>query len=339
MVEWFDCASSIIAFCSNATADLESLESFKHTIIRLFSLLHAVAQVELESGKMRHEKEFKASTLDSLELIDVTLDDEYLRCLKRSDCKVELVHTWIQTTLVKNIPTGVLNVPPPILTRAFQELAQGMNRFHECCAIAETPFPFPYSQTTLVLLILHLIYTPVAICDLTDYASMAGCMSFLQVFALWSLYFIATEIEDPFGTDANDLDAQDMQKLMNNRLLMLADRFATTVPKMEPLTVVPTDEDAPFYRVNSTTTTHLSHLYSTLDLEEESGLLKQVFQSPPVSSPKGQQVVVLTPSSSRNFSSEAGDSPEKTSPEKVSPSKEPANSEFDIAGEADQVVL
>ena len=34
----------------------------------------------------------------------------------------------------------------------------------------------------------------------------------LQVFILWSLNAIALEIENPFGFDANDIDAQAMQE-------------------------------------------------------------------------------------------------------------------------------
>jgi hypothetical protein len=43
----------------------------------------------------------------------------------------------------------------------------------------------------------------------------------MQVFILWSLNFIAVEIENPFGMDENDLDAAHMQNEMNQHLRVL----------------------------------------------------------------------------------------------------------------------
>eukprot|EP00428_Durinskia_dybowskii_P056639 CAMPEP_0170324652 /NCGR_PEP_ID=MMETSP0116_2-20130129/63169_1 /TAXON_ID=400756 /ORGANISM="Durinskia baltica, Strain CSIRO CS-38" /LENGTH=304 /DNA_ID=CAMNT_0010577641 /DNA_START=57 /DNA_END=969 /DNA_ORIENTATION=- len=52
-------------------------------------------------------------------------------------------------------------------------------------------------------------------------ALWAGIGTFVQVFVLWSLNAIATELENPFGEDVNDLPAQQMQQEMNQRLLLL----------------------------------------------------------------------------------------------------------------------
>jgi hypothetical protein len=53
---------------------------------------------------------------------------------------------------------------------------------------------------------------------------------FIQVFILWSLNFIAVEIENPFGTDANDLDGKGMQTEFNRQLLMLLQVRTTETP-------------------------------------------------------------------------------------------------------------
>jgi len=248
MVQWFDCAASMVSFSSTSLADAGEISAFKHMLVRLFSLLHALALVELERGKARNADEFTSSTLNALPLIEQDLDHDFVKCLLNSQCKTEVVYTWIQNLLVKNQQAGVLSVPPPILTRGFQELATGMNHFHECSAISDTPFPFPYSQTTAVLLVLHLVVTPPALCALEANPIVTGLMAFLLVFVLWSLFFIAAEIEDPFGIDDNDLDAPGSQEQFNVRLIELTNPILSECPKGKS---APAPEQEEFVQLSS----------------------------------------------------------------------------------------
>merc|ERR1740121_3571480 len=81
------------------------------------------------------------------ELIDPTaLDWQSRKELRKSRRPVELVFSWIQALIVENIKTGVLSIPPPLLSRSFQEYANGMVQFHDACKISTCPFPFPYAQ-------------------------------------------------------------------------------------------------------------------------------------------------------------------------------------------------
>jgi len=57
-----------------------------------------------------------------------------------------------------------------------------------------------------------------------------GLCSFLSCFALWSVNYIASEIEQPFGDDPNDLPMHEMQSYMNRTLLMLLERQAQVIP-------------------------------------------------------------------------------------------------------------
>merc|ERR1719230_599445 len=50
---------------------------------------------------------------------------------------------------------------------------------------------------------------------------LASLFTFIPIFGMYSLNFIALELEDPFGTDANDLPLSNFQFEMNNCLLML----------------------------------------------------------------------------------------------------------------------
>jgi len=138
----------------------------------------------------------------------------------------------VQNTIVENISNGVLSIPPPILSRSFQELANGMVAFHEAVKVSTIPFPFPYAQTCDCLLILHWLACPILTAQWVTSPWWAGVFTFIQVLALWSLNFIGVELENPFGEDANDLDMCSLQLEMNRCLLLLISPEAHCTPKL-----------------------------------------------------------------------------------------------------------
>lgn len=221
---WFDSASSIFAFLKMSKAGSEEIRRFEHLLVRLYSILTALALTELDGPSGEDDDEDGLlNRLNSLEIIDAQSLDAYtIEAISKSENKMELIYHWMQVVLVDGIERGIVNIPPPILSRAFAELADGMAKFHDCMKIALLPFPFPYSQAALVLLILHWLITPLMICTWTGNPCMAALFSFLIIFIFWGLYAIANEIENPFGDDPNDLDAIEVQRDMNEKLRLLA---------------------------------------------------------------------------------------------------------------------
>ena len=45
---------------------------------------------------------------------------------------------------------GGVAVPPPILSRVYQELSNAMLGFNSAMKVATTPFPFPYAQLNVI---------------------------------------------------------------------------------------------------------------------------------------------------------------------------------------------
>merc|ERR1719336_3435812 len=72
-----------------------------------------------------------------------------------------------------------------------------------------------------MLILLHCLMTPVVQIAWGKHLVWNGILTFLQVFCIQALDHIALEIEDPFGQDANDLDCSEMQRQMNNHLVLL----------------------------------------------------------------------------------------------------------------------
>jgi len=228
--EWFDACSALVSFCKHSKAAPQQIEWFKHTLIRLFSMLHALALAEIEDSDdddMESIEAFKYELLDAH-----AIDAESLQTIKISKSKVELVYQWIQQLIVEQIQTEVMSIPAPILSRAFQEIANGMVQFHEALKISTIPFPFPYAQTCDCLLVMHWFCVPLVVATWVTEPWWALIFSFIQVFILWSLNCIAVEIENPFGRDANDIDAEAMQAEINVHLRMLLNPETLRTPQL-----------------------------------------------------------------------------------------------------------
>jgi len=232
---WFDACSALCAFCSHSSAPEEDIVKFRNTLIRLVSMLHAVALAELESVNVGGAGMAEDISAFSFSLIDAKgIDVETLRSLKSSGSKVELLFSWIQRLLVENINSGVLTIPAPMLSRSFQELGNGMIAFHDAMKISYIPFPFPYAQVCECLLVVHWLIVPFVTATWVSTPVWAAIFVVLQVLILWSLNFIAREIENPFGTDANDIDGRYMQEELNRHLLLLLQSESLRTPHLVP---------------------------------------------------------------------------------------------------------
>jgi len=228
--QWYDAASCLTAFVAHSTEDKESTMRFKHTLVRLVSVLHALALAEMEDNDG-----LQAFMAHGIELIDPDgLDRQSMKALQEADCKLAYMLEWMLTLIVTNISTGVLSIPPPILSRVFQQLGDGMVALHQGVMISTIPFPFPYAQACDFLLAFHWLLTPIIIQDWSSSPFWAFAFSFIMVFTYWSLNTIAIDLENPFGIDENDMDFAEMQQEMNRHLVVLLSPSAEHVPSLSP---------------------------------------------------------------------------------------------------------
>jgi len=227
---WLDAASATLAFCKYSEANVDRITIFESLLIRLYSMLHSAALADIEDCGDGMSPQTKAFTM---ELIDPSaVDAESLRTVRDSDMKVELIFQWLQQLIVENIKTGVLSIPPPILTRTFGEMATGLVYFNEALKISTVPFPFPYAQTCDCMLILQFFLVPIIFMQWVTSPFWAASLTFIQVFPLWALNLIAVELENPFGSDPNDADCPQMQKEFNKCMRMLVASKTTRTPHL-----------------------------------------------------------------------------------------------------------
>ena len=192
-------------------------------VIRLFSLLSASALQVLTD--VAYHQTWGLPTLDAS-----AIDPHSIQTLDASSCRVELLYHWIQQFVCDWIQLGILSMPPPLLKGSLAELAKGMDHYQDAMKHSKIAFPFPYAQTTLMLLIFHWILTPLVMVQWTNTVFGSGIFTFVQVFTLWCLNATAVGFERPFGGEANDIDHIELQMAMNKSLINLMDPKSRRLP-------------------------------------------------------------------------------------------------------------
>jgi len=221
--EWFNAYSSLIAFCTRDESKFEHVRKFQKIVARLTSMLYASALMSIATE----------NDLD-FEILDASgLSEPHLEYLRTQADKCEIIMQWIQRLIVDNMHNGVLSIPPPVLSRVFQELSRGIVNIHNVRKITEFQFPFPAAQMIVSMLILQWFLTPIMAALVMTTPVWAFFVAFFPIFACWGINYIATEIEQPFGTDYNDMPLHFMQCALNTSITSLLDGLAQTAPDFD----------------------------------------------------------------------------------------------------------
>lgn len=221
--EWFNATSSVVAFCTLDRERQAEVEEFQHLLIRLMSMLHCVGLQTIADMEDDH-----------FDFIDIQGVDEgslcFLASLPDKNQRCEVIIQWVQQLVVRNMGSGILPIPPPVMTRFFQELSRGAVNVTQARNMTDIPFPFPYAQLLTLMLIIYWLITPFVNCMILR-PPWSCLFTFVSVLAFWGTSLIAAEIESPFGDDPNDLPLSKMQDDMNTSLWLLLEKQTQTPPK------------------------------------------------------------------------------------------------------------
>jgi len=199
-----------VSFDKRSKLPEEDRRIWRSKIISLFSLLHASALGELSE---RTEELEVINGIDEQAVNQMNLD--------RVTDDVYLAYAWIQDELMVRISQGGLAVPPPIATRIWQDLTNGMQGYNDAHIILDTPFPFPYAQILAVLLALLTVSCGYVMATFVSSIFWVLFLTATAVATYHGLNEVAKELEMPFGTDPNDLPIAEYQLLLNDRLQQL----------------------------------------------------------------------------------------------------------------------
>ena len=208
MGDWFDAASSLASFCRPATASDEDVTNFLQVMIRLVSLLSSLSLADLEGSDNSGKRAFEYTVLDCSDLESVVLDD-----IRQSQCKPETVFQMLQALVVDNMSNGVLAVPPPILTRAIQELSTGMLNYHEAVKLVKVPYPVSYKLLSTMLLALHSCLTIRYHADWMSQWYHLLPATFVTIFSFWLIHGACEVMENPFHTTQPFTDSSNASAL------------------------------------------------------------------------------------------------------------------------------
>ena len=166
------------------------------------------------------------------------VDGAELAALQRLDCdRAYLVMSWIHALVVARAEeTEGLRVPPPVLSRVYQTLSDGMLGFNQADKLAKTPFPMPYAQMLTVLLLVFNVTLPVMIAGNVNALWLAIVMNVVSVVAYQGLNETARELEDPFKpTHANDLGLPQLQAMFNSKVRAATPGASALIDRMEQM--------------------------------------------------------------------------------------------------------
>eukprot|EP00929_Paragymnodinium_shiwhaense_P099943 TRINITY_DN61889_c0_g1_i1.p1 TRINITY_DN61889_c0_g1~~TRINITY_DN61889_c0_g1_i1.p1 ORF type:complete len:462 (+),score=99.50 TRINITY_DN61889_c0_g1_i1:169-1554(+) len=217
---WLNSTSNIIAFTAIDKSKSREVVVFRHLLVRLMSLLFCASLQQI-------------TTLgdDNFEILgDQGIHEDWKEHLSLNLDKAEVVLHWVQRLVVLNHANGVLPVPAPVLSRVFQELGSGIQEWQSAVKIASVPFPFPYAQVLSMFLLIHWILAPMIAALLVVNPLASFVVTFAAVFAVWSINYIAAELEMPFGNDANDLAIPCYQQEFNEGLRTLMEEKTQEPP-------------------------------------------------------------------------------------------------------------
>ncbi|CAE7939937.1 cyb5r2 [Symbiodinium sp. KB8] len=245
-----DGCSDLIAYCEGSKLEDEEVQAFQHLLIRLASLLSAVCFAELMGGGIAYEDPTVPTKFLEYELIDFSgLDDDTRQFMLDGQGSPEIIYQWIQIAICRANNMGTFGVPPPVLTRAYQDLGLSMIRFHQAQKIVEVPFPLPYVVALQLLLITHWVMTPIVCSGWTDYTAWAVMFALTNTLSLWFFVGVAMEMDSPFKQAMFAIDSKALQRHLNHRLMAQLHTFEGPQPSLkktflkDPLPVVMTPQE------------------------------------------------------------------------------------------------
>lgn len=168
------------------------------------------------------------TVLYPVEIIAGVQEDEKRHLAMHAPNYDAAVNARIVRLLSKRLEEGGLAMPPPIVSRIYQEIALANTAFKQGIKISRVRFPFPYAQLLELVKFFIIVITPLVVLSKSEGSTRplqawVNCgwsmlHTFVVVFNFVAMTKVAQELEDPFGVDPNDLPLLSMHDSFNFRL-------------------------------------------------------------------------------------------------------------------------
>lgn len=153
------------------------------------------------------------------------VSDEEVRLLQRARgpyAKVALVSMWLQEFMSREYMAGSTgDVAPPIISRLYQFISDGIVGYNQARKVAYIRFPFPHGQATSFFTLASTFVFPLLYASYVNHLGFACFLNFVTVLCFLGLDEVARELEDPFQNAPNDLPLLTFQAQFNEALVTL----------------------------------------------------------------------------------------------------------------------
>ncbi|CAJ1941221.1 unnamed protein product [Cylindrotheca closterium] len=136
--------------------------------------------------------------------------------------KVSLCSLWLQEFLSREYLQGSTgNIAPPIVSRLYQYVSEGMAGYNQARKIAFIPFPFPHAQITTLFVFVIVAFMPLLMLTFVNNLIMGLLLNLFTVLCFVGLHEVARELENPFKNVPNDLPLNNYQAQFNESLMIM----------------------------------------------------------------------------------------------------------------------
>merc|ERR1719261_1862396 len=99
---------------------------------------------------------------NSFQFVDVAgFDPDYMEFLESTHDPCEVALQWIQRLIVEVNGKDVIKIAPPILSRVYNQLGNGIVKLNNARKIKEFPIPFPLAQMITIMQLVNVLVTSV----------------------------------------------------------------------------------------------------------------------------------------------------------------------------------
>jgi predicted membrane chloride channel (bestrophin family) len=159
---------------------------------------------------------------------------ELLAAARGASAKVALAFMWLEEFVSREHLNGSTGkIAPPIISRLFQFLSDGMSGYNQARKVAYIPFPFPHAQITSLFVVVVVGMMPVLMLSYLTNETFGFVLNLLTVMVFTGLHEVARELESPFFNVPNDLPLNNFQAQFNEALMAM---FAGYHPGKLPFT-------------------------------------------------------------------------------------------------------
>ena len=153
------------------------------------------------------------------------VSDDEIRLLQQARgpyAKVSLCSMWAQEFISREYLHGSTgNVAPPIISRLYQFLSDGVVGYNQARKIAYVGFPFPHAQTVSFFTVAVIFTFPWLYAAKVNIMWFAAFLNGITVLCFLGLHEVARELENPFANAPNDLPLTTFQAQFNEALVTM----------------------------------------------------------------------------------------------------------------------